>query len=55
MTSSGSTAAARPEDITRWRSDLQGEVDGITVYRAMQAHESDPALASVYGKLAVAE
>ncbi|HEY6957540.1 MAG TPA: VIT1/CCC1 transporter family protein [Candidatus Limnocylindria bacterium] len=55
MTTSGSAAPARPEDIARWRADLQGEVDGVAVYRAMQSHESDAALASVYGKLAEAE
>ncbi|MDE3192104.1 MAG: VIT1/CCC1 transporter family protein [Chloroflexota bacterium] len=43
------------DDVQRWRADLQGEIDGITVYRAMAAGESDRALAAVYGKLADAE
>ncbi len=42
-------------DIDRWRADLQGEIDGIAVYRAMAAGEREPALSAVYGKLADAE
>ena len=46
---------ARPEDVRRWRDNLQGEVDGTTVYRAMGANEGDPRLAELYAKLAEAE
>lgn len=49
---------ARPvaaADIERWRGNLQGEVDGTAVYRAMAANESDAKLAEVYAKLAEAE
>jgi VIT1/CCC1 family predicted Fe2+/Mn2+ transporter len=42
-------------DTERWRANLQGEVDGAAVYRAMATSESDPGLASVYGKLAETE
>lgn len=42
-------------DTARWLENLQGEVDGAAVYRAMAAHESDAGLATVYGRLALAE
>lgn len=42
-------------DIERWRDDLQGEVDGISVYRAMARGERDERLRSVYERLADAE
>lgn len=42
-------------DIARWRANLQGEVDGIVVYRAMASAERDAALAAVYERLADAE
>jgi vacuolar iron transporter family protein len=42
-------------DVVRWRENLQGETDGIAVYRAMAAAESERALATVYGRLADAE
>lgn len=42
-------------DIARWRANLQGEADGIVVYRAMARPEADPLLAEVYGKMADAE
>ena len=42
-------------DVARWRDDLQGEIDGIAVYRAMAAGEPEGTLAAVYGKLATAE
>ncbi|HET8570110.1 MAG TPA: VIT1/CCC1 transporter family protein [Candidatus Limnocylindria bacterium] len=46
---------ASAADLARWRADLQGEVDGAAVYRAMAAAERDGALATVYGRLADAE
>lgn len=39
----------------RWRANLQGEVDGATVYRAMSRSERDPHLARVYERLAESE
>lgn len=42
-------------DVARWRANLQGEVDGAAVYRAMAASERDASLATVYVKLAEAE
>lgn len=49
------TAGVRPEDVARWRANLQGEVDGTTIYRAMAASEREASLAEVYRKLAEAE
>ena len=39
----------------RWRANLQGEVDGAAVYRAMARGEKDGSLAAVYLKLADTE
>ena len=33
---------ARPEDIVRYRTDLQGEVDGATLYRTMAEVTTQP-------------
>lgn len=41
--------------IERYRENLQGEVDGITVYRGMARGERDPDLRTVYERLAEAE
>jgi VIT1/CCC1 family predicted Fe2+/Mn2+ transporter len=42
-------------DIARWRANLQGETDGIAIYRAMADAEPQSKLSSVYQKLAEAE
>jgi vacuolar iron transporter family protein len=42
-------------DVERWRENVQGEVDGATIYRAMARHERDQSIAAVYAKLAEAE
>lgn len=42
-------------DRKRWTENLQGEVDGAHVYRAMAKSESDASLATVYGRLAETE
>src|SRR6185503_795 len=42
-------------DVRRWRANLQGEVDGASVYRAMAQRESNSSLAALYDKLAAAE
>lgn len=42
-------------DIERWRRNLQGEIDGAHVYRAMAANAGDERLATVYGHLAEVE
>lgn len=47
-------SAASSADIRRWRADLQGEIDGAAIYRAMAAAETEP-LATVYRRLAEAE
>ena len=49
------TAHTATVDIARWRANLQGEIDGAAVYRAMASAERDTALASVYRKLAETE
>jgi VIT1/CCC1 family predicted Fe2+/Mn2+ transporter len=47
----GASAAA----IKRWRRNLQGEVDGAHVYRAMATNAGDDRLAEIYRGLAEAE
>ncbi len=42
-------------DTQRWTANLQGEVDGAYVYRAMASSERDGSLATVYLRLAEAE
>ena len=42
-------------DASRYRANLQGEIDGSAVYRAMAAAEKNPHLASVYVRLAEVE
>jgi vacuolar iron transporter family protein len=39
----------------RYRTNLQGEVDGASVYRALAESESDPKLAEVFRRLAAVE
>jgi VIT1/CCC1 family predicted Fe2+/Mn2+ transporter len=43
------------EDADRYRSNLQGEIDSATVYRALAKAEPDPRLSEVYGRLAAVE
>jgi VIT1/CCC1 family predicted Fe2+/Mn2+ transporter len=40
---------------SRYRSNLQGEVDSASLYRALSETEPDPKLAQVYGRLAAVE
>ena len=42
-------------DLARWRRNLQVEVDGAFIYRAMAANAGDARLASLYGRMADAE
>ncbi len=44
-----------PGDEPRYRANLQGEVDGAALYRALAGAEADPRLKEVYGKLAAVE
>jgi vacuolar iron transporter family protein len=46
---------AGTDDVQRFRANLQGEVDGETVYNALANAEPDPNLAAVYRKLASVE
>jgi vacuolar iron transporter family protein len=42
-------------DVARYRANLQGEIDGAALYRALAEAESRPQLAEVYGRLAATE
>ena len=46
---------ARPEDIVRYRTNHQGEIDGAALYRTMAEVTSQPQLAEVYRRLAAIE
>jgi vacuolar iron transporter family protein len=43
------------DDASRYRTNLQGEVDGASLYRTLAATERDPHLADVYRRLASVE
>jgi VIT1/CCC1 family predicted Fe2+/Mn2+ transporter len=49
------TRTATSEDIDRWRRNLQGEVDGALIYRAMAANAGDERLSDLYARLAESE
>ena len=42
-------------DVQRLRDNLQGEIDGATLYETLAANETDPKLAEVYRRLAAVE
>jgi VIT1/CCC1 family predicted Fe2+/Mn2+ transporter len=44
-----------PQAERRYRTNLQGEVDGAALYRALADAESDPQLKEIYGRLASVE
>jgi VIT1/CCC1 family predicted Fe2+/Mn2+ transporter len=44
-----------PNAASRYRANLQGEVDGAALYRALAEAETDPRLKDVYGRLAAVE
>jgi VIT1/CCC1 family predicted Fe2+/Mn2+ transporter len=46
---------ADSKDIQRYRSNLQGEVDGAALYGALAKAEPDPQLSAVYARLASVE
>lgn len=46
---------APAEDIRRWRANLQGEIDGAVVYRAMADGTADEQLAELYRHMAESE
>jgi vacuolar iron transporter family protein len=46
---------ARPEDIARYRTNWQGEIDGAALYRTMAEVTAQPQLAEVYRRLATIE
>jgi VIT1/CCC1 family predicted Fe2+/Mn2+ transporter len=49
------TDTAAPGDIGRWRRNLQGEIDGALVYRAMARNAGDDRLAELYLRMATTE
>ncbi|HVO33216.1 MAG TPA: VIT1/CCC1 family protein [Elusimicrobiota bacterium] len=44
-----------PADLDRYRANWQGEIDSLTLYRAMAQAEKQPKLAEVYRRLAAVE
>jgi VIT1/CCC1 family predicted Fe2+/Mn2+ transporter len=46
---------AAEEDVRRYRENLQGEVDGEALYRALAESEPDPKIAEVYRRLSSIE
>ena len=44
-----------PATVARWRANLQGEVDGALLYRAMAAKPGDERLGELYTRMAEAE
>ncbi len=48
-------AAPGPDDTQRYRANLQGEIDGATVYNALAESEQNPELAEVFRRLAAVE
>lgn len=49
------STSAGPDDVARWRANLQGEVDGAHIYRAMAANAGDERFATLYLRLAQTE
>ncbi len=49
------TKTAEPAAAARWRANLQGELDGVAVYRAMAEGSRDPNLTELYTRLAETE
>ena len=49
------TNATAASDVDRWRRNLQGEVDGALIYRAMAAKAGDERLAELYRRMAESE
>jgi len=43
------------KDVRRYRTNLQGEIDGAALYQALADTEPDPKIAEVYGRLAAIE
>src|SRR5262245_14854076 len=46
---------AKSNSLPRYRSNLQGEVDGVAIYTALADSEADPKLAEVFRRLAAVE
>lgn len=48
-------AAPTATDLARWRANLQGEIDGAHIYRAMAANAGDERFSTLYLRLAQTE
>jgi len=55
MRNNGPDAPPGAADIGRYRTNLQGEIDGAAIYEVMAAAEKDPALRELYRRLAETE
>ena len=55
MRNNGPDAPPGAADIARYRTNLQGEIDGAAIYEVMAAAEKDPALRELYRRLAETE
>ena len=53
--SSSPTGTPSPGDLKRYRTNLQGEIDGAALYRTMVEAESNPSLKEFYRRLAETE
>ena len=53
--SSSPTGTPSPGDLKRYRTNLQGEIDGAALYRTMVDAESNPSLKEFYRRLAETE
>lgn len=51
----GGGGPASQDDIRRWRGNLQGEIDGTAIYRAMAVGAGDERLRELYQRLAETE
>jgi len=49
------TVTPTPDDLKRYRANLQGEIDGAALYRTMVDAESNPSLKEFYRRLAETE
>ncbi|MGE5201114.1 MAG: ferritin family protein, partial [Acidobacteriota bacterium] len=53
--SEASKTETEPQASARYRSNLQGEIDSATLYRALADAEENPQIAEVYRRLAAVE
>ena len=51
----GAAARVEPQDVPRWRRNLQSELDSAAIYTAMSRKEPDASVAALYRRLGTAE